>query len=357
MPYSDISGQELLDLAFEGRPVPRVPVGFWFHFLGEAESGDASVDSSLLDRNVEGHRRFFEAMDPDMVKIMSDGFFLHPAAAPLRSPAQAAEAVSPLDAGHPWISRQIDLIQRVRSVTPGVRRFYNVFSPVTTLKFMIGRARLLDWLSSDAASTLKVARAIGASLITLAGEAVAHGGADGIYLSVQNPDLKLIDDRSYRDAFADDELAILAASKRVGGRDILHICGFDGVRNRLGLYASYPAAAFNWAVNVEWVSLSEGRRIFGGRTVIGGFPNKRGSILHVGTEYEVKEHTRRLLTESGRNGVVLGADCTLPSDIDLDRLKWVRAAAAEVATMGSSSSRRNAFPWPSGTPGGRPRGA
>ena len=31
----------------------------------------------------------------------------------------------------------------------------------------------------------------------------------------------------------------------------------------------------------------------------------------------------KILPGSGQVGVVLGADCTLPSDIDIERLKWV----------------------------------
>jgi uroporphyrinogen decarboxylase len=331
MPGSFVSGQELLDLALEGRRAPRVPVGFWFHFLPEAETGDSSSDPGLADRLVEGHRRFVEAFRPDMVKIMSDGFFRHPAAAPLENPAQALEAVQALGPDHPWIADQVEVIRRVAAISPGVRRFYNVFSPATTLRFMIGRDRLLGWLAGDLKPTLRLLGAISETLSTLAGEAVARGGADGLYLSVQNPDLDRVDDRDYQAWFAAGELAILSASRRAGGRDILHVCGYDGVRNRLGFFARYPAAAFSWAVNVEDVSLGEGRRLFGGRTVIGGFPNTPGSILHAGTEAGIKERARRILGEAGRTGVVLGADCTVPSDIDLRRLQWVREAAAEPA--------------------------
>ena len=37
----------------------------------------------------------------------------------------------------------------------------------------------------------------------------------------------------------------------------------------------------------------------------------------------------KLLAEAGREGVIIGADCTVPSDIDIERLQWVREKAAE----------------------------
>jgi uroporphyrinogen decarboxylase len=39
-------------------------------------------------------------------------------------------------------------------------------------------------------------------------------------------------------------------------------------------------------------------------------------------------YTEKLLKEAGKTGVILGADCTVPPDIDLVRFNWVRDAAA-----------------------------
>jgi len=39
------------------------------------------------------------------------------------------------------------------------------------------------------------------------------------------------------------------------------------------------------------------------------------------------------LEEAGQIGIGLGADCTVPADIDDDRLNWVRDAAIKFAQM------------------------
>jgi hypothetical protein len=33
-----------------------------------------------------------------------------------------------------------------------------------------------------------------------------------------------------------------------------------------------------------------------------------------------------LIEETGKDGLILGADCTIPSDIAVERIQWVREA-------------------------------
>ena len=87
----------------------------------------------------------------------------------------------------------------------------------------------------------------------------------------------------------------------------------------------------NWAVVVEGVSLEEGKELFGGRAVIGGFANTTEGVLYSGSKEEVEKYTRKLLDQAGTTGVILGADCTIPSDTPIERLEWVRQAAVDYA--------------------------
>lgn len=63
--------------------------------------------------------------------------------------------------------------------------------------------------------------------------------------------------------------------------------------------------------------------------MIGGFDNVKEGLLYSGTRLEIEAYVEKLLAEAGREGVIIGADCTVPSDIDMERLKWVREKAAE----------------------------
>ena len=77
------------------------------------------------------------------------------------------------------------------------------------------------------------------------------------------------------------------------------------------------------------ISLAEGREIFGGRTVLGGFENGKNGLLYTGDKVAIQAETKRIIAETGTTGLVIGADCTIPSDIDEERIEWVREAAAE----------------------------
>ena len=47
-----------------------------------------------------------------------------------------------------------------------------------------------------------------------------------------------------------------------------------------------------------------------------------------------------LLKETGTVGVILGGDCTVPSDIDHERFSWVREAADEFMGLLTDKSIR-----------------
>lgn len=110
--------------------------------------------------------------------------------------------------------------------------------------------------------------------------------------------------------------------------NLIHICGYMGCHNDLRWHKDYPAKAINWAAFFEGVPMEEGEEIFDHRCVIGGFDNNADGVLYSGTKEEVQAETRAILDKAGTCGVILGADCTVPKDIDPARFDWVRDAAA-----------------------------
>ena len=67
--------------------------------------------------------------------------------------------------------------------------------------------------------------------------------------------------------------------------------------------------------------------MFPEHALLGGFGNLDTDVLYRGSRAEVEAETRRILATAGRTGVLLGADCTVPRDIDRNRFAWVREAA------------------------------
>ncbi|MDR2257799.1 MAG: uroporphyrinogen decarboxylase [Treponema sp.] len=323
-----------------------VPVGFWFHFVPD-ELMDGFVHPGIFEENIRGHEKFYRDFQPDLIKIMTDGFFIYPNRE-FRTARTAADLwkVQSIGADHPWIAKQVEFAKTLTGMfRKEVFCFYNIFSPATTFKFVrlgSGEFRasglsadvvLADLMLEDPEAVRHALNVAAGDLGLLARRVVEEGGVDGIYLSAQD----LGDPRSsaglHREILAPADMAVLEAAnaaRSVAGEifNILHICGYVGHRNDLNHFVNYPAQIINWAAVFEGVPLAEGKRLFGGRPVIGGFDNTVKGLLYQGTEAEIKAETRRLIEETGKTGLILGADCTLPQDIDLRRLQWVREAAA-----------------------------
>lgn len=322
-----MSKREFVLDAFNNKAVERVPVGFWFHF-----AADAFFDSSeaTVKRNVEGHQKYVDEFQPDFLKLMSDGFFGYPNEA-LKKLATAAELdqIEKEDASA-WIQGQVDLVKELTGrFKEELVSFYNIFAPATYLSLLLevaGNDLTVPQLAKENPQGLsRVLKLIAEDVALLSKRVITEGGADGIYFSARNVDG--VSKADYLKIVAPSELYILEAANAVSEYNILHICGYEGHRNDLSTFVDYPAKIINWAVTVENVSLQEGKKLFGGRAVIGGFNNTTDSVLYKGTKEEIEAETVKLIAEAGRTGVILGADCTIPSDTPLEHLSWVREKA------------------------------
>ncbi len=328
--------RELVQAALEQKRVDRVPVGFWFHFLAAPEKQDALAAPEEAAANIAGHRRFYEAFQPDFVKIMSDGYFgyLHPGLAKVKTAADFGR-LEPLGANHPWVTAQVRLVKELQKIFgTEVLSFYNIFAPARVLEWSLPsytKTLLGDFIQQDKEAVKHGLDAIAQDSAALVQRLIQEGGVTGIYFSVQNIADARINRKLYDEVFSLGEKFILQTANQASRYNILHICGYEGHHNQLHWYEDYEAAAYNWAVTVEQLPLEEGRKIFHGRTVLGGFANTVDGILYRGDKAAIKAETRRLIAQAGKQGVILGADCTVPGNLPLTHLEWVREAAAEQA--------------------------
>ena len=125
-------------------------------------------------------------------------------------------------------------------------------------------------------------------------------------------------------------MKVLDYANSISKYNILHCCGWGGDKNRLEVWQNYKAAAVNWAIYAEDMDLSAGKDFFNTDCVLGGFDNRKEGVLYSGTFEEIKAETKRIIENTGRCGVILGADCTLSNDIDLERIRCVLEAVKNV---------------------------
>jgi uroporphyrinogen decarboxylase len=193
-----------------------------------------------------------------------------------------------------------------------------------------GTDPVLEFLKEDPDAVKEALDVIASDLVNFLPRVIGAGLSDGIYLSVTNPN-RQIPAETYTTYIAPSEKKILAAAKQLTPDHILHICGYQENRNILSVYPEYDVSVINWAVHAEQFGLKEGKELFGGRAVIGGFDQTKASVLYKGSKEEIEAYVEKLIDEVGTTGVIIGADCTVPADIDVAHLQWARDKAAELS--------------------------
>lgn len=166
--------RELVLKAFRGESVERVPVGFWHHFTREDEWLEGFNNQEIIQKNLAGHQRFLAEVEPDFVKLMSDGFFAYPNKQ-IKEATSIKElaAIKPLGADHPWITQQVELVKGIKAgFTEDIVALYNIFAPVTYLKWLVGKVAggddtIADFLAEDAGATKRVLDVIGQDIAAL----------------------------------------------------------------------------------------------------------------------------------------------------------------------------------------------
>ena len=323
--------QLVLD-AFNNKETARVPVGFWFHHT-KNQRLSAYEHPEMREQNLSGNKNFFEKFKPDFVKIMSDGYFLEPKTSEFLKNAKSAAdlyELKPIDDSDKWILDQVSLVKELVSSFGGeVLAFYNIFAPLMSFKWSIenGDKKIAEFIKEDKFAVIYALDVISQNTQKLVNAVFSEGKVDGIYLSVQSVQDISVGPDTYHEVVSPSELAVLTAANSLSRTNILHVCGYQGKRNNLENYKNYPAKVINFASVVEGVTLEKGKKIFKDKAVIGGFDNTVDGVLYKETKEEVQAETRRLLQNAGRKGIILGADCTVPPDIDIERLEWVREAA------------------------------
>ena len=335
-----MSKQIIIDV-FNGKKTDRVPVSFWYHFCKTSEFPQGLGNERLFRQTVEKHIEFARKLKLDLVKIMPDGYFTLPS---LRgkdaSDVNVLKNLQPSDPHDPWFEEQLELIRQIKSGTgeEEAAYFYTIFSPLSLIaysQFQFGKPALQDeflagLFEREPEAITHALETVTKDVRTFAERVLKEAGADGIFFAVRN--YKKIDKSTYRKFIAPGEKEVLEAAAAIHDLTILHVCGGFGLPNDFSYYEDYPVKAVNWAVGVEKLSLGKGKELFKGKAVIGGFNNTSQSILIHGSKEEIREETRRLIREAGRDRLIIGADCSLPTfEVIDEKLFWVREAADELS--------------------------
>ena len=297
--------------AIAGNKPDRIPTCFWHHF------------SNLKGQDmVDAHVRFFRESRVDILKMMCDEFFFYP----IPHIQRTGEWLNlrPLGPKDAWIQGHVERASQIIEALHGEAfTLYNLFAPLSNLKHAYGDERIMADLREDESAVLHAMDVIAEDNCTLAERLIREAGADGIFMIVQSGESSRFSIEEYRRIVRPSELQFIQRADELSDYNILHMCGWSGIPNRLELWMDYPAPVVNLAVYNEHITLGEGKKLFPDQVVMGGFDRCEEGVLRRGSIDQIRTETRRLVHEAGRDRLIISADCSLPADIPYENLRAV----------------------------------
>lgn len=307
-----ISKIERMRTVLAGEIPDRVPASFWYHFPEDQAHGQEAV---------RAHIDYYRQADLDFLKIMNE----HPYRVEntIKNPIDWRK-LKPARLSSDFFQAQLDQIKMITDALKGeCLTTTTIFNPFSSGNHASGRL-VTEHLKEDPESVNIGLGTIAESLAEFA-LACLDAGADGIYFSAQGGEADRFTEHEFLEVIKPHDLTVLKAIKDKGELNLIHICR-DNIR--LHLYSNYPGHVFNWAVTApNNISLKSGKKLFN-RTILGGMDN-RGAIVN-GSPQEIESAVHQVIRSFGPRNLILGADCTLPTEINIDN---IRAAIAATGTF------------------------
>lgn len=310
--------QERVRAVLNGQTPDYTPCGFSIHFPEEEKHGEAAVDA---------HLRFFRETDTDICKVMNEN--LVPCLGEIRRPEDWA-CLKNLRPDAPFLQDQIEFAAKVRDKGPKDAYWMGTLHGITAsaihpIEGACGydgaRTLLTEHLRENPEPVRDAMKRIAECMCALA-QGYKEAGMDAVYYAALGGEKgRWFTGEEFEEWIAPLDKMVLSAIREAGCDVFLHICkdGLDMKR-----YAGYAPLCdvVNWGVYEAPFPLEEGEKLFPGKTLMGGLRNRSG-VLVEGSRQEVADQSVRLSKRFGPQRFILGADCTLPTNIDPARIRWV----------------------------------
>ncbi|MDO5028594.1 MAG: uroporphyrinogen decarboxylase family protein [Bacillota bacterium] len=329
----------------DNKEVDRVPVAFYHHYLNSMmlyNMNQGLKNEKIFEENIEGHKSTKMKFDPDLIKVMNDSIMIMPLDFSQAKNDFDLKNIRPQGPDSLWADKTIELAKRVKEIykDSDAPVFFTSFGPAYIIRssfanignLMAGskffESKILKIAAEQKDDLKDLVRRVSEDVVQLNERLFKEAAIDGIYFSVNNQN-NFFDKEYYREVFTPGDKLILDQANNLSKMNLLHICGYRNKANDLETFKDYKAAAYNWAVHAEGVSLKEGKEFFAGAPVFGGF--EQNGLIAKGTKEEIKAEVYKILDDVGQVGVMLGADCTVPTNFDDSRLNYVVEACQNYA--------------------------
>lgn len=303
----------VLDLLDSSKDQEYIPAGFFLHFDEVYHKGQAAIDK---------HIEFFRYTGMDFVKIQYEAVF--PPNPDIKEPKDWANI--------PFFKKdfyqnQLDIAKGlVKAAKDEALVIMTLYSPFMMTQFTTQNLELISGhIKEDPGKFNKGMEIITDSLMIFVKECIRLG-VDGFYTSTQGYEgFRSLGTEPFSECIKPFDLALMKEIDRSCIFNILHICDYVGEYGDLSPFPDYPGHVINFGhrLGSKDVSGKEISRIFG-RPFMGGLD--RNGVMATGSEDDIRKSVEEVLANKP-DKFILGADCTLPGEIDQKTL-WKNAKTA-----------------------------
>lgn len=301
-----------------GQPVDRPPTCFWRHY------GNIGPE-----KTVAAHLKYLEETDMDILKMMCDEFFTYPI-----GDAKTPEDFMKLKPGgrdSVWVKGQIERATQINEALKGeIVTFYNAFSPYSKMKHTIGDRQSMALLREHEEVARHFMDVIAEDTCYMVEGMLKESGTTGMMLPVQGAEEGRFTAEEYATLISPYERRVIETAEKYSENNMLHMCGWDGFANHLEWW-DYPTKLISWAAFVENLTPAQAKAKYPGHVMVGGFDNRDGTLLPAGTKEDIKAYTKEIVAAAGKDNLIIGADCSLPGNMDPVRIRWIIEALDEIA--------------------------
>ena len=198
---------------------------------------------------VASQKKYIDDVDPDFVKIMSDGFFGHPSVCKkLITTVDDLKEIKSVGPNDPWITKQVSYVKEICDYAgKDIYKFYNIFSPLQYIRLRFEEydedmEKFVRLFKENPYVMTEAARNIAEDIKCLIKRLYEETDIDGIFYSVQAVQSNDFDHNVHRELVEPLDLELLNYMNHFSTNVILHICGYGKYTNTLDWYKEYPAA-------------------------------------------------------------------------------------------------------------------
>jgi uroporphyrinogen decarboxylase len=282
--------------ALAGKPVDRPPFSLWYHF---------GIQHGPGERSAQVHLEFFEAYDPDFLKVMNDYEYPMPQGMQVIATPADLERLTPLDITRTAMGNQLRAIEIIAKALWGKALFVDtVFDAWNTLRRNLVKEAMPKLMADHPRALQAALKVVNENLIQYALGSLARGAA-GIFLAVPAT-AESVTLEQYEQFVRPFDLEFLKAIQGKGEFHILHAHGEKLYFDRL---LDYPVQALSWADLNGGPTLAEARRKTS-LTLVGGLDHVRFPYLSIPL---IRSQAKAAVAQAGGSKFILAPGCSVPT--------------------------------------------